>query len=168
MHVLQILSLLHMAFFSCQGLVGTSRLPWRSSPGAFIQAPLQLRFEHLALSRVFLWVYLSSFLSPVLDLYCGGLVSKCLFRPVPCAVALAPDCFLDLILLLTDGKIRGKQTADHTYVLVMLWSVNLSLGLILKGRYIDYIIMKDFLFLLCFFLHFFSWLCFLSIIVFSF
>lgn len=98
----------------------------------------------------------------------GGLVSKCLFGPVPFAVALAPDCSLDLLLLLTDVRIRGKPTAGCTYILVMLWSMKLSLGLILKGRHIDYVIMKDFLFLLCFFLRYFSCLCFLSKIDFSF
>ena len=50
----------------------------------------------------------------------GGLVSKCVFGPVPFAVALAPDHSLDLLLLLTDVRIRAKPTADYTYILVML------------------------------------------------
>lgn len=88
----------------------------------------------------------------------GGLVSKCLFGSVPIAVALAPDHTLDLLLLLTDIRMRGKPTADHTYIVVMLWSMNLSLGLILKGRHVDCVIRKDFLFLLCFIIFFFFFL----------
>lgn len=55
-----------------------------------------------------------------------GLVSKWLFGPVSFAVALAIDHSLDLLLLLIDIQVKGKSTADHTYILITLWSENLS------------------------------------------